>query len=43
MNYETMINHKFSDEEIARGNNWLGVLILMAAVFFMVSTLFLGC
>jgi hypothetical protein len=42
MNYETMINHQFSDEEIARGNDWLGMLIFIAVVLFMISTSIYG-
>ena len=37
MDYETMVNHQFSDEEIAQGNDWLGMLIFIAVVLFMVS------
>jgi hypothetical protein len=37
MDYETMINHKFSDEEIAQGNDWLGMLMLLMVVLFMIS------
>ena len=37
MNYETMINHQFSDEEIAQGKDWLGMLMFLMVVLFMIG------